>query len=516
MDTLAIAGSAATTLRSTAVNGISYDQTYDAINAAARDIAARALVESGGRTTYSWEGNGIRLTYKGDVVNPDGTTGFGETERVYLVDGQWRDSAPMPSQSGTGLLNLQLDHVAGATDPVIVAKRELAFLLMDPALDLVGFVMRTTTSWHALMKEPYKLRSALSIRLSEITEQLALSNPGAGLNLRDIANGTNIVGYMVKALDGAIFNTMRRIVAAESKHMTTMDRDAHSEDDGVRILAPELAPEAMPQSAESEVISGNADINAARVLESFAVEQDMVRDARAAGVKVRARRKAEKAAAMSRVFLSQTGLPSLALPNAETREAMIQTLDDEQAARTAAAEKAAEERTDAEKALLAQPELAYASFLAWHHLINGESAPGEELIAEEWLDIWEKYGVDDTETMLMLLSGGREHRITQVVAGLLRPTEKLNASAKQRMTAVATAAVPADAADVDRAVFEKMLPALIESYDQFRQDATRANTDAWELAADAVIMHPFAPTDLTEKLADSFEEAIYSLGIAAE
>lgn len=94
-----------------------------------------------------------------------------------------------------------------------------------------------------------------------------------------------------------------------SKHATTFDRDERDKDDGLRVMAADIAPTALPQSAESVAIYQSDENFAERVLSDMAIEKELVHGARAQGLKVRARRQSEKAAYLSRAFRRKVGLP---------------------------------------------------------------------------------------------------------------------------------------------------------------------------------------------------------------
>lgn len=208
-----------------------------------------------------------------------------------------------------------------------------------------------------------------------------------------------------------------------SKHATTFDRDERDKDDGLRVMAADIAPTALPQSAESVAIYQSDEDFAERVLSDMAIEKELVHGARAQGLKVRARRQSEKAAYLSRTFRRKVGLPSLALPGLETRQAMSARLEEELSLVTAARAVPVEERTDEQLKMAGSHDVAYESFIAWHHLIHGTYGTGDEDVPEEWLDLWANYDADATETMMMLLAGGNEKRVSQFVAGVVHPVE---------------------------------------------------------------------------------------------
>lgn len=511
MNTLTVASLAADALRQSTVTA-NYDATHERVNEVARQIAERALELSGGRSTYSWEGNGIRLAYAGDTVDDQGDFAYGPTTREYLVGDVYKTTSPFLSQSGTGLLNLALDHVKNCTDPVVEAKRQIAWLLLDPSLDLVEYTIRTTTQWHAMAREPHKTRVALNLRLAEIIEQKVLENPDGGLDLRDLAEGVNVVGWMVKTLDGSIFNLMKRININEGKHRTTLDTPVE-DDDAYRRPIAELATEQLPQSAELDAITGADDARAISAMEAIHDEQAAVAKARSAKEAVRSRRAQEKAAIVARTFLTQTGLPTPILPGLDVREAMLAELAAEDAAHTAAVEAAAvaaaeeEAATGVDSVPVQTParelSIAYRSFTAWHNLVHGEFADGDDLVADEWLSIWESFSDDDTETMLSNLAGHPE-RLTKIVQGVLAVPEKMNAAAKLRVRN----AFKRIADDED---LNTLVAAAVNKYDEFRRGGDFFD---WELAALTVMEHPATPKMSTvADLGTLFDDAIYSLGL---
>ena len=494
-----------------------YDATHERVNEVARLIAEQALAETEGRATYSWEGNGIRLTYTGDTVDNQGDFEYGPTIREYLVGGVYKTTAPDPSQSGTGLLNLALDHVKDCTDPVVEAKRQITWLLLDPALDLVGYTIRTSTAWHGLNQLPHKLLTALSIRLAEVVEQKVLENPGGGLDLRDLLEGTNVVGYMVKTLDGSIFNLMKRIITNESKHRTVLDTPT-DDDDAYRRPVAELATEQLPASAESSAIDGDADARAIAIMEKMHAEEEMVAEAKAAnkaadeaGEKkahnVRSRRAQEKAAIVARAFLAQTGLPTPHIPSFETRLQFLAELAAEDAAYelAVAATKAASEQQSMESgedvtpaAVIREESIAFRSFMAWHNLLNGESDPRDAVVSDEWLALWELYDADLTEQMLTFVVG-HEDRLLKVVQGLLSIPEPMTPATKRRIRESMKRIVNHDEVNL-------LISAAIDKYDAFIQGG---DLEEWKLAATTVIEHKHGPKMSTvAELGAAFDEAV--------
>lgn len=494
-----------------------YDSTHERVNDVARLIAEQALAQTNGRSTYSWEGNGIRLTYTGDTVDDQGDFAYGPTIREYLVDGVYKTTAPAPSQSGTGLLNLALDHVKDCHDPIVEAKRQIAWLLLDPALDLVEYTIRTSTAWHGLLQTPHKLRTALAIRLAEVVEQKVLENPSGGLDLRDLLEGTNVVGYMVKTLDGSIFNLMKRIITNEAKHRTVLDTPVE-DDDAYRRPVAELATEQLPASAESVAIDGEADARAIAIMEALHAEDEAVAAAKAAnkaaeeaGEKkvhnVRSRRAQEKAAIVARAFLAQTGLPSPQIPDFTTRAQLLADL----AAEDAAYEEAvAAAKRDADKlsadsgekvspvAVAREESIAYRSFLAWHNLLNGESDPRDAAVSDAWLTIWEPYTSDLTDEMLTIITG-REDRIAKVVQGVLALPEPMSPATKRRIRETMKRVVTNDEVNL-------LISAAIDKYDAFIQGG---DFYEWELAALTVLEHDEAPQMRTvTELGAAFDAAI--------
>lgn len=500
---------AATALRASTITP-DYDRTHERVNEVCRDIAIATLAATDGRTTYSWEGNGIRLNYAGDTVDDQGDFAFGPTVRQYLVDGVYKTTAPDPSQSGTGLLNLALDHVKDCTDPVVEAKRNIVWLLLDPSLDLVGYTMRVTSSWHGLMQEPNKIRTALAIRLAEVVEQKVLENPGAGLNLRDLANGTNVVGYMVNTLDGSIFNLMKRILQNESKSQTTLDTPATSDDDSVRRPHVRvLAKDVLPASAEEQAITATTDLRALARIEAMADEAEQVAAARAAGDKVRPRRAQERATLVARVYLEQLGLPAPIVPELAVREQLLADLEAEDvayAAELAAAEAAAAEeaaRTGQAVAVITperDPGVAYRSFDAWYNLVHGEFGEHDADIPERWFEIWEAYTVEDTVTLHADIAG-RAQRLRTMVAGVLAVPEKMNNVAKLRVNTAMKMFSVDDA-------FADLVAAATVAFDLARRGL---GSEEWEASATRVLAHRDAPKTDVAGLASIFDDAIYSL-----
>lgn len=515
MTNTAAATLAADSLRHSTVTA-DYDSTHERVNEVARLIAEQALAQTGGRTTYSWEGNGIRLTYAGDTVDDQGDFDYGPTIREYLVDGVYKTTAPTPSQSGTGLLNLALDHVKDCHDPIVEAKRQITWLLLDPALDLVGYTMRTSTAWHGLMQTPHKLRTALAIRLSEVIEQKVLENPGGGLDLRDLLEGTNVVGYMVKTLDGSIFNLMKRIITNESKHRTVLDTPVE-DDDAYRRPVAELATEQLPPSAESVAIDGDADARAIAIMEALHAEDELVAAAKAANKAaddageqkvhaVRSRRAQEKAAIIARTFLAQTGLPSPVVPEFATRTQLLADLAAEDAAyeQAVAASKQKAEKLSAELGekvapapVIREESIAYRSFLAWHNLLGGDSDPRDAIVSDEWLSIWESYTADLTEEMLALVVG-REERLTKMVYGVLALPEPMSPATKRRIRETMKRVVNHNEVNL-------LISAAIDKYDAYIQGG---DFYEWELAAFTVLEHEAGPKMRTvAELGAAFDEA---------
>lgn len=497
-----------------------YDATHERVNDVARAIAEQTLALTNGRSTYSWEGNGIRLTYTGDTVDDQGDFAYGPTVREYLVDGVYKTTAPVPSQSGTGLLNLSLDHVRDCTDPVVEAKRQITWLLLDPSLDLVEYVIRTTTMWHGLLQTPHKLRTALAIRLAEVIEQKVLENPGGGLDLKDLLDGTNVVGYMVKTLDGSIFNLVKRIITNEQKHRTVLDTPV-DDDDAYRRPVAELATEQLPASAELAAIDGDADARAIAIMEALHAEDEEVAEAKAtnkaieeataqiakngsddidddvmalsqqAKKVVRSRRGQEKSALVARAFLAQTGLPAPAIPEFETRtqflaELAAEDLAYEEAAAAAKAKAAEKSAESGEKVtpvpVIREESIALRSFLAWHNLLNGESDPRDAEVSDAWLGIWKPYTPDLTEQMLAFVTG-HEERVTKLVEGTLALPEPMSPATKKRIRDTMKRVV-------DHSEVNMLMSAAIDTYDAHLQGGDYFE---WELAALAVLEHEHGP-----------------------
>jgi hypothetical protein len=510
MNTQSIADLAAASLRES-LTAPNYDATHERVNDVARTIAEKALSLTGGRATYSWEGNGIRLTYTGDTVDDQGDHAYGPTVREYLVGDEYKTTSPTPSQSGTGLLNLSLDHVRDCTDPVVEAKRQITWLLLDPSLDLVEYTIRTSTAWHGLMQTPHKLRTALAIRLAEVIEQKVLENPGGGLDLKDLIDGTNVVGYMVKTLDGSIFNLMKRIITNEAKHTTTLDTPVE-DDDAYRRPVAELATEQLPQSAEAVAIGGADDLRALSQLEVMQEEQTSINAAREAAKKVRPRRAQEKAYLVARTFLSQTGLPSPVIPDVATRELLVAEMAAEEAAFTAAV-KAAEakakeesERTGTKvspEPVIRESNIAYESFLAWHNILHAiEDDANAPEISDEWLSIWDSYAADDTELMLNYIVG-KEERLAKVVEGIISVPETMSPATKLRVRNAMMRL--ADEPDLNDKV-----SAAVDKYDFIRRGQDASD---WQEAVDAVITHKASKVRTLDELTKAFDEALFSLGL---
>ena len=500
MNNLSAAAIAADALRQSTVTP-NYDATHERVNEAARLIAEQALELSGGRTTYAWEGNGIRLTYTGDTVDDQGDFAYGPTIREYLVGDQYKTTAPVPSQSGTGLLNLALDHVKDCKDPIVEAKRQITWLLLDPSLDLVEFTIRTSTAWLGLMQMPHKLRTALAIRLAEVVEQKVLENPGGGLDLRDLLEGTNVVGYMVKTLDGSIFNLMKRIITNESKHRNTLDTPAE-EDDAFRRPSSDLDTEQYPASAELDALEGAEAERAMAIVEAMHREDEKVAEAKAenaaaeaAGEKkvhtIRSRRAQEKAAMVSRAFFAQTGLPTLVVPKFKTRMSLLWDLEFEDAVYSAAVEQAKVE-AEAKSAELGEKvapaavdrekSIAFRSFVAWHNLLNGESDPRDGEVSDAWMSVWESFSPEDTQQMLGLVTG-HEERVAKIVEGVLAVPEPMSSATKRRIRDTMKRLVNHDEVN-------SLIAAAIEKYDSYIQGG---DFYAWEMAALAVLEHKDGP-----------------------
>lgn len=497
-----------------------YDATHERVNDVARQIAEHTLAVTGGRSTYSWEGNGIRLTYAGDTTEDNGDFAYGPTVREYLVDGVYKTTAPVPSQSGTGLLNLALDHVRDCTDPVVEAKRQITWLLLDPALDIVEYTMRTTTMWQGLMQAPHKLRTALAIRLAEVVEQKVLENPGGGLDLKDLVDGTNVVGYMVKTLDGSIFNLMKRITTNESKHRTVLDAPIE-DDDAYRRPVAELATEQLPASAESAAIDGEADARALAIAEALHAEDEAVAEAKAAnklaeeaGEKkvhnIRSRRAQEKAAMVARAFLAQTGLPTPAIPDFATRQALVAELAAEEAAYEQAV---AASITDAEKlsvetgelvspaTVIREESIVFRSFMALHNIVHGETDPRDAKVSDAWLNLWKPFTADDIDQTLLVIAG-REERLTKVVEGILTVPESMTPATKKRIREVMKRTV-------DHPEVNLLVSAAIDKYDAYIQGG---DFYEWELSAFTVLEHEHGPSmRAVSELAAAFDAALAAL-----
>lgn len=513
MNTSTVAALAADSLRQS-TSTPNYDATHERVNEVARAIAEKALAQTGGRSTYSWEGNGIRLTYTGDTVDTQGDFAYGPTIREYLVGDEYKTTSPTPSQSGTGLLNLALDHVRDSTDPIIEAKRHITWLLLDPALDLVEYTIRTSTAWHGLMQTPHKLRTALAIRLAEVVEQKVLENPGGGLDLKDLLDGTNVVGYMVKTLDGSIFNLMKRIITNESKHRTTLDTPV-DDDDAYRRPVAELATEQLPSSAEADAIEGEATRRAMAIVEVMHAQEEAVAQAKIenlaaeeAGEKkahtVRARRAQEKSAMVAHAFLAQTELPVPVIPNFKTRNALLWDLAFEDAQHDALvteAKKQAELRDTKPEAVLRDPGMAYYSFMAWHNLLHGESDARDAEVPDAWMTIWESYSPEDTQQMLAFITG-HEDRVAKVIEGVLSVPEAMSPATKKRVRDVMK-----KLADHDE--LNDVMSDAVDAYDVYLQGGSFLD---WKKSALKVLENAHAPKlGTVAELGAAFDEAVAAL-----
>lgn len=494
-----------------------YDATHERVNEVARRIAEQTLAETGGRTTYSWEGNGILLSYSGDTVDNQGDFEYGPTVRKYLVDGVYKTTAPVPSQSGTGLLNLSLDHVRDCTDPVVEAKRQIVWLLLDPSLDLVEYTIRTTTMWQGLMQSSNKLRTALAIRLAEVVEQKVLENPGGGLDLKDLVEGTNVVGYMVKTLDGSIFNLMKRIIQNESKHRTVLDTPVE-DDDAYRRPVAELATEQLPPSAEAAAINGEADARAIAIMEALHSDDEAVAVAKAANLEaeeagekklhsIRARRAQEKAAIVSRAFLSQTNLPTPHIPASDVRARFLQEILAENAAYDAAVATAKDEAAKlsaetgdkvAPTPVIREESIVYRSLRAWYNRLQNDVDARDASVPTEWLYLWTPFTADLAEQLLTAIAG-HEERLSKVIEGLLAIPEPMSPVTKRRIREAMKRTVNHEEVNL-------LISAAIDKYDAYIQGG---DFYEWELSAFTVLEHEHAPDMRTvAELGAAFDAAV--------
>lgn len=346
----------------------------DAANARIRDIAIAALAETGGRATYSWEGNGIRVSYLGD--NADGS--YGESTREYLRGERWAPTSPLPSSSGTGLLNLNLEHVRGCEDPIVKAKVAIIWELLDPALDMADYVITNHRSgWSNITAEPRQILDALAQRLNEVLEQKVLENPGAGLDLHLIAAGRPATGWVEKNLDAAVFNLMRRLTGTKVTTTSWAAADSDEFEDGLHRVTEAAMPIA---SAEDTYIETSADAAALDAAVEF--------ERASKGMRHAAR---TRLAALT--ILEKFHLPFLHLPATPERKAMAAALDED-------------------------PGIAVRSLEAYYCLITGAPIASHLLLGDDWLEIWREYDVDAAGQMLALHVRQQELVYT-VVAGSL-------------------------------------------------------------------------------------------------
>lgn len=341
----------------------SRQEAADRANARAQAICQKALAASGGRTTYSHETDNFRYVYEGDVVTERGTK-YGRTTRAFLKEeGTWTPEAHdttgvIPSDSGTGFINLSLEYLQGSTDPVVAAKRELVWLLLDPALDVVGNALALQKRWD-LSTTSGHVRAHMTERLAEVLEQVVLANPSAGLDIEKVANGTPVVGWAVKAVAGSVFNTGRRVKHNEKPTTSWRVGDEGGASD-LYMSADDLGSSAEVESSETESRRS----------------ADVLLDEYVSGSRVQRKSEAFQSALLRRQF----DIPDIHVPDLPARKAVLAALESD-----------------------GGDDLAIRSLEVYWALIEGHPSPSHTDVSNDMLEVWREFSSHDCEMLLGLV-----------------------------------------------------------------------------------------------------------------
>lgn len=440
---------------------ISHQRIAARLNAQARDIAITALEQSHGRATYTWEGNGARFTYLGDTAE-----GYGETTREYLrPDGTWGTTSPIASSSGNGLINVGLIHFAGADDPVITAKVKIAYLLLTPALDLVNFVIRNYRGpWTDLQSHSEPELGRLADRLVELVEQKSLENPNGGLDLTRIASGeVSVIGWMVKSLESAIYNTMRR--QTEHKVYNTDWRESATENDDVPTATSSMLP----------ATAGVDELHLQRTDREYTDALLTQYWMKAATYRTTQRQKLN-----AYTLLEQFNLPNLHLPPAATRKALLAQLAE-------------------------APERAIQSLEAYYCLVTGTPIPSHLLISDDLLEIWRRYD-EESAARLLGLYAKQERIVSEIVEGSLSFAKPLTVAAGARARKHLYTYSPDDEA------WKALVRRLIPAYSLMTADGNRAD---WEAVVADIDAYPLSPIKGERDLSAAIVAGYENLEVAA-
>jgi hypothetical protein len=443
----------------------------DPINARAQAIAEDVLAETGNRATYVWETADIRLTYEGDA--PDG--GYGASRRLFRhPDGKWSRTAPRSRESVSpqGFRNLELEDFDGCADPVVDAKRQILFLLLDPALDLVRFAIRTWREKNAWAMDENTFE-ALRMRLEEVLEQLVLSNPGparsddllrptAGLDLRQIASGTHVVGWAVKTLHGTIFNIVKRMPSKLAAD-TAFDATAGETWTGVT----------QSYAQTHGALTGDLATSLGDVSEQYAALTNISELTRISE-RTETAKGHEKRVLQAYALQKSLSLPHLSVPDVATRKAMLAAYEQDKS-------------------------LPAAAVKAYFDLIAGTPTPEQLNIDDTWLDLFRSWTSDDAYALLGAMGSYRGAADAVVLAGIgfhsPLPRASVNAARKALLGAHAAGG---------EAVTGKLVDAAVRAFNVWR---TTDNQRAFDAAAAELVAAPGSPFESAQAVASVIQKA---------
>lgn len=441
-----------------------HQRVAGAINDEVRVIAERTLATTGGRCTYSWSSDSIRLEYQGDTTDSSGADAYGKTIRLYGVrerggDTRWTKTSPLKSESGTGLINLGWQHFDGCTDPLVLAKVEIWHQLSAPELGLVDFVVSNHSSSRTM---PGNIRERLTLRLEEILEQLVLSNPAmqdtsdteraaGGLDLKEVAEGTNVVGWAVKALEASISNTLRRIGKNEPVLANWDDAPDSENTSGLTQFA--LDESHLGASAEKQF------------------EDDRLTEVSDEYVEHAARKRGQERVIYDANMLHRaTELPFLKVPSVPTRKALLAEMDE-------------------------NPSLPERSLKAYCDLVAGNPTPEQLNISDDWLNLWAKYDADGAFRLLGIATAHSKAPalIVQAAIGFLDPltstmqSQMVRALGKRNRTPR----------------WRSLSRVAVTAFDRMR---TSGDTNGWRIAAQDLVDSVGSPFADIEALSDALED----------
>ncbi len=353
-------------------------RTNAEISAQIRKIASEALAASGGRGTIDYQ---------------TGTT---------------------KSESGTGVIGLSATALRdrAATDPIVAAKLEIMWLLLDPRLNLVGRVAKSNNAVSETMQE------RIRVRLEEVLEQKVLQNPPTGLDLKrligeaprmwgadEVARNADHsvqmlpqadpIGWATRLLYGSLSATTKRVMNNEKAQL-------HSLSDSDTTTAPGQAVAditvwhhvvGLPESAEEQFIRDEESRAQAESEDAYAGDApDALEHWRE---QVRNRRGVDKLQVDAEAIHAMLRVPRLMKPaTAATARALHRQLVDD-------------------------PEIAARALKAYHDLADGVPTWDQRGVSDEMLQLWSTFTV--TEAAKLLGMDGRVPALLASAAVVLPP-----------------------------------------------------------------------------------------------